>query len=254
MRIGEWLKIYRRIAEDFGFDMKKDQVASYILSSLLDSDHLFELTAKIRRKPCLVFGAGPSLAKDFKKALRLGATEKTVTVCADDAVTVFKQHKTKCDVITTDLDGDLQNLKWMFQQGSLFVVHGHGDNIKKLKEIVPLLKSRVVGSTQVFETPRVHNFGGFTDGDRAVFLCTSLGASKVGLLGMDFRGEIGSYSIKDLDKVKDPSWEDKKRKKLKWAEELISILVKKERVPIYNLSKTCIKDVPNLGLRKFLGE
>ncbi len=76
----------------------------------------------------------------------------------------------------------------------------------------------------------------------------------MGLLGMDFRGEIGSYSIKDLDKVKDPSWEDKKRKKLKWAEELISILVKKERVPIYNLSKTCIKDVPNLGLRKFLGE
>ena len=38
------------------------------------------------------------------------------------------------------------------------------------------------------------NFGGFTDGDRCVFLAEYFNASKIVLIGMDFGQEIGKYS------------------------------------------------------------
>ena len=41
---------------------------------------------------------------------------------------------------------------------------------------------------------KVHNFGGFTDGDRCVFLANHFKAKKIILLGMDFGTRIGKYS------------------------------------------------------------
>lgn len=90
------------------------------------------------------------------------------------------------------------------------VVHAHGDNMDKVADLVPGL-DRVVGTTQSVPLRNVHNFGGFSDGDRAVFLSVWFYAKKVKLLGFDYH---------------DPSVNEIKKKKLKWAERLIAQLRK----------------------------
>jgi len=70
----------------------------------------------------------------------------------------------------------------------------------------PPVRGPVVGTTQARPLQHVHNFGGFTDGDRAVFAAQSLGAASITLLGFD------------LDDTRvDPI----KRAKLAWARRLL---------------------------------
>ena len=45
----------------------------------------------------------------------------------------------------------------------------------------------------------INNFGGFTDGDRCVFLANHFKAKKIILLGMDFGTRIGKYSKNKVD-------------------------------------------------------
>ena len=40
----------------------------------------------------------------------------------------------------------------------------------------------------------MENFGGFTDGDRCIFLAEYFNASRIVLISMDFGQEIGKYS------------------------------------------------------------
>ena len=56
----------------------------------------------------------------------------------------------------------------------------------------------------------LYNFGGFTDGDRCVFLAKELGAASIKLVGFDFEDE---------------SVTPRKRKKLAWAKRLIDWLL-----------------------------
>ena len=51
-----------------------------------------------------------------------------------------------------------------------------------------------IGTTQSKSFEKVENFGGFTDGDRAVFLASHFKAKKIVLFGMDFGKRIGRYS------------------------------------------------------------
>ncbi len=61
------------------------------------------------------------------------------------------------------------------QMGSIVVFHAHGDNMSKLREYVPQLM-KIIGTTPSRPPYGLHNFGGFTDGDRCVFLAKYLGA------------------------------------------------------------------------------
>ena len=92
----------------------------------------------------------------------------------------------------TDLDGDENTLKKIGKTKSIFVVHAHGDNIKKL-EFSKKFKN-CIGTTQSKPFSKIQNFGGFTDGDRGVFLANHFGAKKIILFGMDFGDRIGKFS------------------------------------------------------------
>jgi len=72
---------------------------------------------------------------------------------------------------------------------------------------VPRLR-KVIGTTQSRPTNGLYNFGGFTDGDRAVFLAKHLDALKIILIGFDFEDE--SVTLR-------------KHKKLIWAKRLIDL-------------------------------
>ena len=76
----------------------------------------------------------------------------------------------------------LSKLTW---NGSFLVVHAHGNNSDKIMEYVSRLK-RVLGTTQSTPVGNIYNFGGFTDGDRALFFAVEWGAKIIILAGMDF--------------------------------------------------------------------
>ncbi|MCZ7398212.1 MAG: DUF115 domain-containing protein, partial [Candidatus Methanoperedens sp.] len=112
-------------------------------------------------------------------------------------------------IIVTDLDGNMDDEALANEKGAIMVVHAHGDNMDALSAEVPGLK-RVIGTTQSKPLKNVYNFGGFSDGDRSVFLAQEMGAKSITLIGFDF---------------KDVNVTPLKKKKLMWAEKLIDMVM-----------------------------
>jgi len=79
-----------------------------------------------------------------------------------------------------------------------------------------------MGTTQGNPEPydHLHNFGGFTDGDRAVHIADHFKAKTISLIGFDFTNELGEYSFAEHKN------KDIKLKKLQWCKSLIDSLDK----------------------------
>lgn len=191
------------------------------------------LEKKIRGKNVLVIGAGPSL-EDEKSLKFIKKNKNFVKIVADGAVQFLIENKIKPDIVVTDLDGNPAALQKAEKGGALMVVHAHGDNTNMLKKLVPKFK-KLVGSTQVMPVENVHNFGGFTDGDRGVFLAEEFGAKKIVLVGMDFGNSIGKYSKK---KVKDA---ELKKQKMEAGRRLLEMLSKQSRSQLADTAKKPIR-------------
>ena len=130
-----------------------------------------------------------------------------MVIGADGATTRLLAAGVLPDVIVTDLDGFLPDILAANESGSAVVVHAHGDNMAALKEYVPRLR-RVLGTTQAEPVEGIYNFGGFSDGDRCVFLARNFGASKIKIIGFDYD---------------DPNVTPVKMMKLKWARRLVAM-------------------------------
>lgn len=205
MRFEDWERIYEEILEDFGFSRSRDEEAACVLSSLLDSVEqitISDLQEIIRGRDVVVCGNAPCLREEIKKIKSSDAL-----VAADGATSVLLENGLIPDIIVTDLDGYMPDITESNRLGSAVVVHAHGDNIDKLKEHLPHLRN-VLGTTQAYPLKNVHNFGGFTDGDRAVFLVLECMPKSIKLIGFD------------LD---DQSVTPRKSKKLRWAKVLLEI-------------------------------
>jgi hypothetical protein len=222
MKYKEWKKIYEEIILDFGYDKKKDEEAAIILSKLIKDRFPEEqrstsvnrqtydsLRRSISGREIAVCGNAPSLESDIRDARLVTRFEWTI-MAADGATSVLINSGIIPDIIVTDLDGTIGDILYANRLGAIVVVHAHGDNIEELKKVVPQL-SNVIGTTQTEPLENVHNFGGFTDGDRCVFIANEFSATRIELFGFDFE---------------DPTVDDiKKKKKLKWAEKLIEMVL-----------------------------
>jgi uncharacterized Rossmann fold enzyme len=228
----DWQAWYDRIVSTFGYSPDDDQRAADVLSRLLRGRAvpLVRLRKTISHQAVLILGAGPSLEEDLKTMMEIGVLGGFVLVAADGATTaVLHVVKSVPRVVVTDLDGRTHDLLQADKAGALMVVHGHGDNIPMLERVVPQLVNPF-GTTQVQPRPNVYNFGGFTDGDRAVFLATEMDARLIVVAGMDFGLEIGKYS---KDK---PRSINVKRKKLAMGKALLEWLASRTRVPLYDVT------------------
>lgn len=235
MKFAEWFPYYQGIRAEFGYSTEKDQEATMILSEMIKKRALEPkvLEKKIRGKNVLVIGAGPSL-EDEKSLKFIKKNKNFVKIVADGAVQFLIENKIKPDIVVTDLDGNPAALQKAEKGGALMVVHAHGDNTNMLKKLVPKFK-KLVGSTQVMPVENVHNFGGFTDGDRGVFLAEEFGAKKIVLVGMDFGNSIGKYSKK---KVKDA---ELKKQKMEAGRRLLEMLSKQSRSQLADTAKKPIR-------------
>lgn len=226
MRWEEWKPTYLEIAALLKLDQQSDWKATELLTHLLRNSSpeplISKLSKLIRNHIIVVCGAGPSLESHLIAAKFNPSFEDAVYIAADGATSAFVELGYNCDIIVTDLDGDLDKIKHAVTCGALPVVHAHGDNMNIIKELVPTLPN-VLGSTQVEPTERAFLWGGFTDGDRACYLAEHYAPKQIVLAGMDFGDTVGRWS-KPNQPNSFPA-DEKKKKKLEIAENLIRQLM-----------------------------
>ena len=238
--ISGWERKYNEILKEFNFNKKADNQSAILLDSLLkDENQNKKLQEIIENQDVFVIGAGPSLAKSLPVLKKF---EKTIKIVSDSALKFLVENEIKPNIVVTDLDGDEKILKKIGKTKTIFVVHAHGDNIFKLKMIKNF--KNVLGTTQGKPFGKLNNFGGFTDGDRAVFLASYFNAKKIILIGMDFGNKIGKFSE---TKPEEKKTKIKKLKKGKSLLEWLSIKTKSELFttsdPISGFKKTSYKNL-----------
>ncbi|HOT03263.1 MAG TPA: DUF115 domain-containing protein [Methanolinea sp.] len=202
MKFEDWEPIYQEIIEYFGFDREEDERAAKLLSDLLPGDDIILLEEACLGHDICVCGNAPCLKNEISLV-------KGTVFAADAASLVLLAHGIRPDAIFTDLDGATDEFVTMNNDGTIVVVHAHGDNMPLLRHWVPRFTGPIVGTTQSRPLPHVHNFGGFTDGDRAIFAAHALGAASITILGFD---------------LEDSRVDHMKRGKLLWAKKLLSLL------------------------------
>jgi len=208
MDFKDWEPHYVDILREFGYSREADERAARILDETLAGARVEPrvLEKMLRGQEVFVAGNGPSLKDEI-------AGHEGILVAADEAASVAMQAGFGPDIVVTDLDGDVKDQIKANVKGAIVVIHAHGDNIPAIRRWAPLFRGRVMATTQSRPFSRVYDFGGFTDGDRAVFLANHFGASKIQLLGFDFEHP----SPKDENPAV-------KLRKLAWAKKLISSL------------------------------
>ena len=240
MMISGWEKRYLRILKELGYSQKKDKESAIILDSILKKTNTTEKILKlIEGKTVFVIGSGPSLSNAIPKLKKL---KKSIKIAADSSLKPLVDNGIIPDIVVTDLDGDENTIKKIAKTKSIFIIHAHGDNIEKL-ELVKKIRN-CIGTTQSNPFNKIQNFGGFTDGDRGVFLANYFGAKKIILFGMDFGNRIGKFSnTKNSDRKM-------KLKKLEIGENLLiwlSTITKSELFttskPIKGFKKISYKDL-----------
>jgi uncharacterized Rossmann fold enzyme len=239
MDLDTWFSWYEKILKEFGFSRSDDEKSAKILNDLLDehnSSGIAEINIKDR---VIVFGAGPSLKRNIMELDELDKFEelnlnKFTLIAADGATTALLEQNIVPDIIVTDLDGKMDDIIEANDEGAILVVHAHGNNIDKIKEHVPHL-NRILGTTQSVPLDNVYNFGGFTDGDRCIFLAIELGARLIILAGMDFGDIVTKYSRPDLTESEGKA--DKiKQMKLNYAKKLTQWAAENEKIVMANMS------------------
>ena len=242
MTILGWATRYNEIVNDFGYSKKKDDRSSRLLDSLLSrKTRITELKKLIENESVFIIGAGPSLLSCIPI---LKKYNKITKIVADGATKALIENNLKSNIVVTDLDGDISVLKRVGKTNAVMVVHAHGDNLEKLY----LAKNfkNCIGTTQAKPFGKIHNFGGFTDGDRCVFLANHFKAKKIILFGMDFGSTIGSFSKTRVAN------KDIKIRKLRRGKKLLEWLAQKSRSELYStttvkgFTKIRFEDIDNI--------
>ena len=237
MTITGWESKYREILKDFGYSRNKDNQSAKLLNSLLQKKTpSIGIRDLIKDKPVFVIGAGPSLPSCISILKR---HKKITKIVADGATKAIIENGLKPDIVVTDLDGDIKSLKKAGRTKTIMVVHAHGDNSERIN-LVKYFKN-CIGTTQAKPIGIINNFGGFTDGDRCVFLANHFKAKKIILLGMDFGTRIGKYSKNKVDN------RAIKIAKLRRGKKLLEWFALKSKSELYSTTK--INGFRNVNLR-----
>lgn len=237
MEFGLWEKYYKEILDDFGFSRENDEKSAKLLDEILSTEGcltLEDLKGFVDfSDKFIVFGAGPSLKEHVKFLMENYDLKDYVLVAADGATTALVEERIAPDIVATDLDGNLDDILLANFRGANVAIHAHGDNMDKIAKLTPFFTS-VLGTTQAQPVGNLYNFGGFTDGDRAMFLAVALGAEEITLAGMDFGDIVTRYSRPNIE-TEIAQADDFKKKKLGYAEKFAQWIEDNENVVIKNL-------------------
>ena len=156
-----------------------------------------------------VFGNAPCLESDIDSKGFAGTL-----VASGSSVGRLLDRGIRPDVVVTDLDGDIDSQIEASAKGAVTAIHAHGDNGDLIRMYAGSFKGRILLTTQSTPENTVYDFGGFTDGDRAVCMAVHFGAGRIHLRGFDY----------DDPMPKDGNDPSVKKRKLAWAERIIGIV------------------------------
>ncbi len=212
MQFSEWEPIYERILADMGFDRGSDENSVRILKAVtMGSDlHSGDDAAELLKDEVTVVGNAPCLEDDIRSKGITGTV-----LCSGSAVGRLVAAGIRPDMVFTDLDGDIGPQIDASSQGAYTFIHAHGDNQDLIVQYAPLFKGPVVLTTQSTPEYTVFNYGGFTDGDRAVCFAAHFGVRRIRLVGFDYEHPM----------PKEGSDPEMKRRKLGWARTIVGTFV-----------------------------
>ncbi|HDD26736.1 MAG TPA: DUF115 domain-containing protein [Acidilobales archaeon] len=217
-----WVGIYNLIANEIPLNFDDDYLSSKILDLLLSNKALVSdeyLKDLISYRDVLIFG--PLMISKEVLTILNNVKHDYLLVAVDGTVKAFNEVGLRPDIVVTDLDGDPRYLVKSCKDRTVCVVHAHGDNVDKLMALLPKFNGPIVGTSQVPPYGRLRFYGGFTDGDRALYFITYYKPRRVIVVGMDFTTKvIGAYS----KPVNTALMRYVKIKKLMWGKYLIELL------------------------------
>lgn len=204
MRFDDWERIYAEIVAEMGFDRSSDEASSRLLKSLTQMSNLIDddEIADMFMKEVVVIGPASPDMTGLEGKLVISAGSATETV----------MESIVPDIVVTDLDGDIATQIGASSKGAITFIHAHGDNTDLIQRHVKDFKGPIILTTQSTPDNVIRNYGGFTDGDRAVCIAVHFGAKAIELRGFDFGNPV----------MKDGSDIETKRTKLRWAKRIIS--------------------------------
>ncbi len=189
--------IFKRLGISYEKELTSRDYANHILKKVNTLDiRILENFLKNR----VVNIIGPA---EIRRRVKHG-----INIIADKALDNALELKIKPDIIVTDLDGDINKIINLSGR-CIVIVHVHSDNIYKFSQYINKIKNLIV-TTQIEPKGKIYNFGGFTDGDRAIHMAKYFKAKEINVYGFDFNNVI-TYS----------RGKEYKRKKLKIAKFLI---------------------------------
>lgn len=240
MDFNEWEGWYKEILETLGFLREDDEKTAELLDKILDEkgcltiEQFFdEMMEKKDTSKFIVVGAGPSIKKHIKYVKENYDLNDYLIVSADGATTAMLEDDLVPDIVATDLDGKMEDLLAANSLGSYFVIHAHGNN-EELIDNWTTKFDKILGTTQSVPIGHLYNFGGFTDGDRAMFFAIALGCEEMVLAGMDFGTTVTKYSRPNIEGATGPA-DEIKTKKLIFAERLLAWIKENTDVKVINL-------------------
>jgi uncharacterized Rossmann fold enzyme len=206
----DWQPTYTQILDEFGWTEAADGAAARQLHPLVPRGAWNHVGTELKNRPRATV-VGCDAALDDLKASQI---PPGVVVAADGATTRLRELGVIPRVVVTDLDGDPEALLWAAEQGSSIIVHAHGDNTEQLPRVSGL-GPLVAGTCQC--NPEglapLRNYGGFTDGDRAVLLCEAFRVKAIDLMCFDTTAPTSRYSHQFESK--------RKSAKLAWAHKIV---------------------------------
>ncbi len=244
-----WELWYEKIINDFNFSKEDDIKSAKVLNEIIYEIGKFNINQIHVKDTCIIFGAGPSINRNIDEIKKYLIIENYTIIAADGATSALLEENIIPDIIVTDLDGDINSIINANKKGSILYVHAHGDNINKIKKYTKKLRN-IIPTCQNNKFGLLENYGGFTDGDRAIYIAFyGLNIKNIILAGMDYGTLVTWYSRPDnLKKIEQAT--DFKIKKLEYAK-ILTELIKKDNhnLNMYNISNSHLKNIPNINLK-----
>ncbi len=204
------IELQTSVREFFGWDYQSDLSSANLLTKSLNYAAPFgvdiwspinrqrtldRLKQKLHAAPKVVIVGASVSDEDFSDF----DFDNSVVIAADGSIGgVDGLADIAC--VVTDFDGN-PHLDKAAKSDAIFIAHAHGDNVSKWQDCLNKWSAldhppELILTHQVTESiDGIHNFGGFTDGDRAVCLAISLGVAKedISLIGFSTT-KIGKWS------------------------------------------------------------
>jgi uncharacterized Rossmann fold enzyme len=176
----------------------------------------------VSSKRVIIIGAAAE--KEMLEKINL---EDVSIIAADGSVGVLNDFQNLVCVIS-DLDGG-RHIDLAAIEGQRFIIHAHGDNNNTWKKILaewsalPMPPKLILTHQTNEELFGMSNFGGFTDGDRALCFAIWAGVKSENI-------ELIGFSTKKIGKWSGVTDQNKKLKKLLWMEKIVSMFKLEDQI------------------------